>query len=261
MRLKNLNESIFDESIQKNAQENKTKLLESNLENIKKCSEFTNCDLRIIKSPVIEDVNGVVYKVKDYLVNDSINFSGAGYLYNITKTPPIYNEGQSYDPVKNGACITPTKFDPQTLQPIRNILIQFNPEKTKEDMIALLSDILENPSDYTRKADFQVIVRGVFENVSSESITGDQFNEQTKLPEFNLDPETYKNFSVFLLTPQYGEDDEMWMSLEHRLYPNTVKDIFDKMVNVLNFNTLYKEVCTFEMHVKQIPGYTPTIVK
>ena len=84
------------------------------------------------------------------------------------------NPDTLHTPVKDGACITPTVYNPETIKPIKKIVLEYSPERAQDGLVDgeyelkmemkdLLDKVLDNPYDYQVKGERGVIVRGVFE--------------------------------------------------------------------------------------------------
>jgi hypothetical protein len=86
----------------------------------------------------------------------------------------MYDPNLLLKPVKNGAAIGPTIYDPMDFTPRKHILLTWNPEMAqdisginkeltfKNDIHKLLDDVLENPEEYRVKGAIGIMVRGVF---------------------------------------------------------------------------------------------------
>jgi len=223
----------------------------------------------IAKTAYVEDVNGVVYEMKTYKIIDDIKFSGLGVICDIIFTPPIYNKDTMYLPVKDGVVITPTIFNPQTLRPESAICLNFspeelqdNPELTKGLLINKLKEALDNRQEFQRNDSHRdIMVRGLFEEITTfNTFTNEPVIYKTEIGEINLKPETYKNFAVSVMVPHHGEDDELWLDLVQKYYPNTVKQLFLSIFDTAK-SIDYKKLTHFESLIKDFDGYKPTIKK
>jgi hypothetical protein len=89
----------------------------------------------------------------------------------------MYDPIKAFEPVKNGASISRTVYDPMTFEPRKHILLTWSPEMAQDlrgsndektlrnDIHKLLDDVLDNPEEYRTKGTRHVLIRGVFEVV------------------------------------------------------------------------------------------------
>ena len=96
---------------------------------IKECDEFAKCDsLDILTMPLVKGKNGEIYTPKTIKLSDFIEFKGKCYLLSLALTPEMYDPTQLIKPVKNGAAMGPTIYDPTTFEPRKHILLTWTPE-------------------------------------------------------------------------------------------------------------------------------------
>jgi hypothetical protein len=151
-----------------------------NLEKYKKIimntDEFKECDsLEILEHPLVKDKNGEILTTSTVKLSDVMTFKGKCYLLSLTLTPEMYDPIKAFEPVKNGASISPTVYDPMTFEPRKHILLTWSPEMAQDllgtnnegtlrnDIHKLLDDVLDNPEEYQTKGFRGVLVRGLFE--------------------------------------------------------------------------------------------------
>jgi hypothetical protein len=113
-------------------------------------------------------------KAESYKLVEGQKFKGVCYLLSLALTPEVFNPDTIHTPVKDGACITPLVYNPETFKPLRKIVLEYNPERAQDGLIDgdyelkmemkdLLDKVLDNPYDYQVKGERGVLVRGVFE--------------------------------------------------------------------------------------------------
>jgi hypothetical protein len=151
-----------------------------NLEKYKKIimntDEFKECDsLEILEHPLVKDKNGEILTTSTVKLSDVMTFKGKCYLLSLTLTPEMYDPIKAFEPVKNGASISPTVYDPMTFEPRKHILLTWSPEMAQDllgtnnegtlrnDIHKLLDDVLNNPEEYKTKGFRDILVRGLFE--------------------------------------------------------------------------------------------------
>jgi hypothetical protein len=151
-----------------------------NLEKYKKIimntDEFKECDsLEILEHPLVKDKNGEILTTSTVKLSDVMTFKGKCYLLSLTLTPEMYDPIKAFEPVKNGASISPTVYDPMTFEPRKHILLTWSPEMAQDllgtnnegtlrnDIHKLLDDVLNNPEEYKTKGFRSILVRGLFE--------------------------------------------------------------------------------------------------
>jgi hypothetical protein len=155
---------------------------------INECDEFVKCEsLDILTMQLVKGKNGEIYTPYTIKLSDLMEFKGRCYLLSLGLSPKMYNPNQLLKPVKNGAAIGPTIYDPLTFEPRKHILLTCSPEvvqdilnidteqEQRQILHNLLDDVLDNPEEYKTKGFREVLVRGLFEvidkNDGSENIT------------------------------------------------------------------------------------------
>ena len=159
-----------------------SKELEEVKDELLKFDVFSECDdLEIVHYPTFKVGDDKVLSVQTYKYKEGMKFKGKGYLYSISLTPELYDPSKMLEPVKNGASISPTVYDPMTFEPRKHILLTWSPEMAQDlsvtkdettlrnDIHKLLDDVLDNPEEYRMKGTRYITIRGVFE-VTNEDI-------------------------------------------------------------------------------------------
>jgi len=128
------------------------------------CEEFSECDeLLLLDKPVYEDtVNDKNYLVETFKLYDDYKFSGKVWLYSILLTSEIYQN--EFTTVKDGAGITPLLYNPINFNPMKKIMLEFNPEDNPNQLHDLMDKVINNPSEYEIKGERYVLVRCYVEN-------------------------------------------------------------------------------------------------
>jgi hypothetical protein len=145
---------------------------------IKNCDEFLNCNNLIISElPVISNKNGDTYHIPTIRPTEDFSVNGTCCLFGIGLTPEMYDPKTLLKPVKDGAAIGPTMYNPMDFTPSKHILLTWNPEMSqditntnqevtiKNNLRKLLDDVLENPEEYRIKGQRHIFLRGLFEEV------------------------------------------------------------------------------------------------
>ena len=151
---------------------------------IKECDEFTKCDsLEILSMPLVKGKKDKIYTAETINLSDLMEFKGKCYLLSLSLTPEMYDPNQLLKPVKNGAAMGPTIYDPSTFEPRKHILLTWSPEMVQDlsgtndevtlrnDIHKLLDDVLDNPDEYKTKGTRYVLVRGLFEIIERGDVT------------------------------------------------------------------------------------------
>jgi hypothetical protein len=159
---------------------------------IKECDEFTKCDsLEILSMPLVKGKKDKIYTAETIKLSDLMKFKGKCYLLSLGLTPEMYDPNQLLKPVKNGAAMGPTIYDPSTFEPRKHILLTWSPdvtqdlsgtnneEKLRNDIHKLLDDVLDNPDEYKTKGFRGVFVRGLFEVIDDGG--------KTEVKEYDID--------------------------------------------------------------------------
>ena len=94
---------------------------------IKECDEFAKCDsLDILTMPIVKVVDDKIYSSNTVKLSDLMEFKGRCYLLSLALTPEMYDPSQLIKPVKNGAAMGPTMYDPLTFEPRKRILLTWS---------------------------------------------------------------------------------------------------------------------------------------
>jgi hypothetical protein len=146
--------------------------------------EFKECDsLEILEHPLVKDKNGEILTTSTVKLSDVMTFKGKCYLLSLALTPVMYDPNQLIKPVKNGAAMGPTIYDPMTFEPRKHILLTWSPEMAQDlsgtndeltlrnDIHKLLDDVLDNTEEYQTKGFRGVLVSGLFEVIEDSGDT------------------------------------------------------------------------------------------
>jgi hypothetical protein len=155
-----------------------SKVLEEVKDELLKLDVFSECDgLEIVHIPTFVLEDGKPVLVQSFKYKEGMKFKGKCYLYSISLTPEMYDPIKAFEPVKNGASISRSVYDPITFEPRKHILLTWSPEMAQDlsgtndektlrnDIHKLLDDVLDNPEEYRTKGTRHVLIRGVFEVV------------------------------------------------------------------------------------------------
>ena len=153
--------------------------LEPIKEELLKCEEFMFCDDIVFIDLPAQIIDDTTLTSQTFKIGDNTKFKGKVYLYNLSLSPIMYDPNKLLTPVKNGAAIGPTIYDPTDFTPRKHILLTWNPEMSqdiiglqkeltfKNDIHKLLDDVLNNPEEYKVKGERGLLLRGVCETVES----------------------------------------------------------------------------------------------
>jgi hypothetical protein len=155
-----------------------SKVLEEVKDELLKLDVFSECDdLEIVHIPTFVLEGGKPVSAQNFKYKEGMKIKGKCYLYSISLTPEMYDPIKAFEPVKNGASISRTIYDPMTFEPRKHILLTWSPEMAQDlkgsndektlrnDIHKLLDDVLDNPEEYRTKGTRHVLIRGVFEVV------------------------------------------------------------------------------------------------
>lgn len=194
-------------------------------EELLKCEEFSECEeLIILNHPIVEDMNGVAKVVPTFKIGEGMKFKGKCYLLSLSLTPVMYNPTDYDKPIKDGCVLSRPIFDPFTFEEKRRISITFstkNLEESREELHKTLDKILDVPNEYQPEGLRYVMVRGLFEVVSSPD--GEQVSE---LGELKVDSD--KHQLVFF----FDETNENEVTLEKMIIP---RELSEKYIEEIGF--------------------------
>jgi len=181
---------------------------------ILKTDEFKDCEsLDILEYPVSKSKDGKVLTSYVIKLSDIMKFKGRCYLLSLILTPEMYDPTLMLTPVKDGAAIGPTVYDPITFEPKRQILLTYNP---------FLDKVLDNFDEYKIKGVKEVLVRGLFEIVENgEDITESVYDVDL----INQSPEEV-GYHVFYFEQTIVNPGEVKLDIKKKLIPPHLKDKF-----------------------------------
>ena len=227
-----------------------SKVLEEVKDELLKFDVFSECDdLEIVHYPIFKVGEDKVLTTQMYKYSEGIKYKGKCYLYNISLTPEMYDPSKMLEPVKNGAAISPTIYNPMTFEPTKHILLTWSPEMAQDlsitkdektlrnDIHKLLDDVLDNPEEYRTKGTRHVLIRGIFEVVEDER----KFEPNYLVGESSK-PEGY---IVFYMTKEECEENEVKLALKQKIIPYKLKD---KFIEKFNYGGEIKELSEEEIN-------------
>jgi hypothetical protein len=205
---------------------------------IKECDEFAKCDsLDILTMPLVKGkYPDKIYTTNTIKLSDLMEFKGRCYLLSLGLTPEMYDPSRLLKPVKNGAAIGPTIYDPSTFEPRKHILLTWSPEMAQDvsgandeltlrnDIHKLLDDVLDNPEEYKTKGLRGVLVRGLFEVIDNN----DGSDVDRKVYELDLTASKPDDvgYKVFYLETNVIKPGEIELRLNNKIIPSHLKDKF-----------------------------------
>jgi len=240
--------------------------LEPYLERIKQCEEFSECEeIVIMKIPVTLDENNKNIQTKNYKVLTNHKFKGKCYLLSLYLTPEMFDPKKIHEPVLDGACITPTIYNPITFEPKKKIVLEFSPEISQDQTIyafgnpSMINDventqqeqlrkrlhetldkIFDNPEIYQVKGEKGVIVRGMFEVVESESGI-----EKTELFGLKTDKITHASVFFFEEDLKNSKEGQINMKLSKIDIPIELKEKYESELGLKSIHVTRKEIEDF----------------
>lgn len=186
MKLKELLIEIFEENkeeVVKNFGWLNYDVLKQNEQRLRNCDEFKNVkDFRIIQFPDIENEKGKIIPRQKWKLSDKLSFGNKLYIQTISITPETFNPETIYNPVKDGACITPAIYNKETFKPMKKICIEFSPEelqdgeiigdeKKKKELITLFKKVLDSPEEYSCKGESEFIIGAIYDEITTDKNT------------------------------------------------------------------------------------------
>jgi len=227
MKLKELLTERFADNLAYPTDQYLKKDLEPLKEELLKCEEFMFCDDIVFMDLPTQIIDDTTYASQTFKLYDDTKFKGKVYLYNLSLTPEVYDPNLLLNPVKDGASIGPTIYDPMDFTPRKHILLTWNPEMAqdmigvnkeltfKNDIHKLLDDVLENPEEYKVKGEKKILLRGVCETVG-----------RGESPSFLVgESKEHDSYMGFYLEPN-GEDKDKTLTLKTKLIPKKLKNKF-----------------------------------
>lgn len=158
--------------------------LATNWDEFVKCDEFSSArSVEFQELPFIVDSNLRVIEPCSIKITEGTKFFGRTIIYQVSfNEASNYNHVESHKPVFKNACLTPVFYDHETFEPHRDIVIKINPERVqdsvndkvsekrfREELHELLDEILDFPEAFTAEKKKEVVIRGYFENVESDT--------------------------------------------------------------------------------------------
>lgn len=238
---KNQPEKILNTKLDNIRIENATIYGKEQLENIRELisedETFKGCDeINFLSYPVLQ-VDGKNMSVATYKWQEGLKFAGRAYILSLALTPKMYDPSQILKPIKNGAGLSPTIYNPETFEPVKKIILEFKPERTqdgitnheaviRQELHDLLDKVLDNPEDYMMEGKRGLLIRGIFEREGDDSNTKESpFNYLSVVEE--VEPEVAGYLAFFLETEEV-EDGEFQTKLGKKIIPANLKDKFEE---------------------------------
>lgn len=228
IRFGHVNETIYGED------------LEQFKDRILQTDEFSECEeLIILKYPTVE-LDGKVKLAETRKLGENQKFKGKCYLLSLALTPEMFDPKKIHTPVLDGACITPTMYDPTTFEPNKKIVLKFSPEMNQEQILnggedilrkqlhETLDKILDNPENYQIKGEKGVIVRGFFEEVVTPTST-------YKTDLVRIETEKIKHLMVYFFETDEKNSKEGQVSLKLSSIP-IPRELEDKFKEEIGFD-------------------------
>ena len=223
-------------------------------ERILQCEEFSECtELNFMNMPMILSNDDLPLKADTYKLVEGQKFKGVCYLLSLALTPEVFNPDTLHTPVKDGACITPLVYNPETFSPFKKIVLQYNPERAQDGLVDgeyelkmemkdLLDKVLDNPYDYQVKGERGVLVRGVFERneivsevTPSRYLTGVKcFVKEEEMPGL-----------AYYLEKNIIKEGEVELKVKNVLIPPHLKQLFKDTFGEKNLEITKEEIDKF----------------
>jgi hypothetical protein len=229
--------------------------LEQHKERILQCDEFSECtELNFMNMPIILSNDDTPLKASDYKLVEGQKFKGVCYLLSLTLTPEVFNPDTLHTPVKDGACITPMVYNPETFTPFKKIVLEYSPERAldgfvdgeyelKMELKSLLDKVLDNPYDYQVKGERGVLVRGVFErNEIVQEVSPPRY--LTGVKSF-VKEEEMPGMAFYLVKIPNDDGTEVAISLKSILIPPHLKQLFKDTYGEKNLELTKEEIDKF----------------
>ena len=226
--------------------------LEQFKERILQTEEFSECDeLIIMKYPVTILENGKTVQNVTYKHKEGQKFKGKCYLLSLSLTPQMFDPKKMHTPVLDGACITPTMYDPTTFEPKKKIVLEFSPEALQDDINSTeevkrkqlhetLDKILDNPELYQIKGERGLLVRGYFEEVHSTSGV-----DKTDLVGINPEKQTHMMAYFFEKDEKHSKEGQVNLKLSSISIPIELSDKYAEELGSKSINVTREEVEKF----------------
>ena len=198
---------------------------------IKECDEFAKCDsLDILTMPIVKGVDDKIYSANTIKLSDLMEFKGRCYLLSLAVTPEMYDPSRLLNPVKNGAAMGPTIYDPSTFEARKHILLTWSPEMAQDvsgandeltlrnDIHKLLDDVLDNPEEYKTKGVRNVLVRGLFEVIENgDDVVRNEYD--VDLVDMTKNETEEVGYTVFYLETNIVKQGEVNLEIKSKIIP------------------------------------------
>ena len=163
----------------------------------------------------------------------------------------MFDPNKIHTPVLDGACITPTLYDPMTFEPKKKIVLEFSPEALQDDVNSTeevkrkqlhetLDKILDNPELYHVKGEKGVEIRGLFEEVVTPTYT-----HKTDLIGINPEKETHTSVFLFETDEKNSTESQVNLKLSSIPIPIELRDKFVEELGPKSLNVTREEVEDF----------------
>jgi hypothetical protein len=163
----------------------------------------------------------------------------------------MFDPKTMHTPVLDGACITPTMYDPTTFEPKKKIVLEFSPEALQDDVNSTeevkrkqlhetLDKILDNPENYQIKGERGLLVRGYFEEIHSPSGV-----EKTDLIGINPEKQTHMMAYFFEKDEKHSKEGQVNLKLSSIAIPIELSDKYAEELGSKSVNVTREEIEEF----------------
>lgn len=238
--------------------------LEQFKERILQTEEFSECEeLIIMKHPVVQNPQGEVLQSKIYKVSgeNKHTFKGKCYLLSLALTPEMFDPKKLHEPVLDGACITPTLYDPKTFEPKKKIILEFSPEMAQDQILNSGEDIIrkqlhetldkvfDTPENYQVKGEKGILIRGFFEDVSNKDT-----NYKMDLIGLQTEKQTHSMVYFFEKDEKNSTEGQVNLKLSTIPIPIELRDKFVEELGPKSIHVTREEVEEFLKNNEENPN-------
>ncbi len=216
---------------------------------IKECVEFSDVDeIHLLTTPIIHNINGESKTPSTYILKGGEKFKGRAYILSIELSQEVFRDKNLHDEVKDGISVSPDLFDPNNYKPTKKILLEYNPNKYKDNELVSnenlirqelhdkLDEALNNSNKYVNRGERSIIVRGYFEEIKSPSIKPKE-TFYSIIPE----PQAYVAFYMDKISTENGFN----ATLKQKIIPAELREEYLKQFGERGIDVSKEEIEEF----------------
>jgi hypothetical protein len=210
--------------------------------------EFSDVgEVELLDYPIVHDINGQSQTPKTYLLQGGEKIIGKAHILSIELTREVFKSENLHDNITDGASVSPKLYNEDTFKPFRQILLEYNPDKYKneewgsenlirQELHDKVDEILENMEKYTAKGSRSILIRGFFEGIEKSPV-----KPREKFHSIVPEPKAYVAFYAEKVSDENG----LTAKLKQKIIPAELRDDYLKQFGSRGIDVSGEEIEEF----------------